>query len=104
MIPLATDADSVFDDVMAALADAQQDLECFRAKTEPESLGYGAKWKQNALVAREERDALRDELSEAQQTIARQREALEEVAEKSLYYLRSVALKALQVEEGDTQL
>ena len=41
-------------------------------------------------------------LAEAQQTIARQREALEEVAERSLYYLRSVALKALNSEEGET--
>lgn len=60
--------------LLAALEESQQELECFRAKTEPESLGYGAKWKQKALAAR-------TKLMEAQQTIARQQER-----ERSIIY------------------
>ncbi|MEK4193248.1 hypothetical protein [Paenibacillus sp. FSL L8-0323] len=56
--------------MLAALEESQQDIEFFRAKTSPESLGYGAKWKEKALAARVE-------LAEAQQTIARQQKKIE---------------------------
>ncbi|MNB99079.1 hypothetical protein D3C75_463450 [compost metagenome] len=92
-----------------ALEEAQQDLECFHSKTAPESLGYGAKWKQNALTAREERDSLRGELAEAQQTIARQREALRQVPllfdmeDGDVFEIITKHINSALDEEGDTQ-
>ncbi|WP_025719024.1 hypothetical protein [Paenibacillus polymyxa] len=50
------------------IADLMEELECFRAKAAPESLGYGAKWKQKAMKAREERNKLHEALEEIANT------------------------------------
>lgn len=50
------------------IAALTEELECFRAKTAPESLGYGAKWKQKAMKARDERNKLREALEEIADT------------------------------------
>ncbi|MBP1309035.1 hypothetical protein JOD82_002055 [Paenibacillus sp. 1182] len=50
------------------IAALTEELECFRAKTAPESLGYGAKWKQKAMKARDERNKLRGALEEIADT------------------------------------
>lgn len=71
-------ADAASFELLAALEEAKQDLECLQAHTAPESLGYGAKWKQKALIAREERNALRKEQAEVQQQAERRGKALGE--------------------------
>lgn len=95
MIPLTTDADSVFDDVLAALEEAQQ-----QAK----------KWEETARTEYEINNKnqdtnidLRKQLAEAQQTIARQREALIHYAEMVDWEDDSMGDRARAAMEGNKE-